>query len=695
MELLQNIPLEGLIPGGKDYNNFQPDRFKQLQAVDGLVTYYHNHFLHFYRYTDGTPNLLAKHDVGTYMALFGEGSGYKEDTPLHTIMGQPGCFWLKLKDQIVVADLLTPHINVQIAINPDWEGFDYSPAANRFAYLHENGLFLLDSAGKSTLVYQSEEKAVTAGQTAARDEFGIEKGTYWSNDGEKLAFFITDQRPVTEYPLVDIEKPIATLRNIRYPMAGAASEQTTIGIYHLNTGKTIVIDKQGAPEDYLCCVTFTPDNQQLLAAELTRNQQHCRVNLFDAGTGRFQKTVLQEDDQKYSEPEHTPLFIPGKDDLFIWQSRRNGYNTPYLYSMCNGLVCQLANLDGEVTRIVGYSQQTEQLFFECNAFDCTARSLMAADLEGHLTLLGDTHSTHKGTLLQDGYYIDEMESPTTPYRVTLRQLGNKEGYDLYSSKNPLEGYAVPEVEIGSIRQNGYDISYRLVRPTNYQADQKYPLVCYFYGGPHVQLIRKDWNCGTAGFEYMMAQAGYMVFTIDPRGSANRGKVFEQEIWRNIGGPQIEDYVTAVEWICQQEKIIDSNRIGVYGWSFGGFISTSLMLKVGHLFKVGVAGGPVTNWRLYEVMYTERYMQTPQENPEGYNQHDLTRYVGQLEGKLLLIHCNTDPVVLWQNSLDILQQAVKNDKQIDYAVYVGHPHNVRGPERVHLMKKVRQYFLEWL
>lgn len=193
----------------------------------------------------------------------------------------------------------------------------------------------------------------------------------------------------------------------------------------------------------------------------------------------------------------------------------------------------------------------------------------------------------------------------------------------------------------------------------------------------------------------MAQAGYMVFTIDPRGSANRGKKFEQEIWRNIGGPQIADYCDAVRWVCGYEKAINSDRIGVYGWSFGGFISTSLMLKAGDLFKVGVAGGPVTNWRFYEVMYTERYMQTPEKNPEGFDQHDLARFVDQLEGKLMLIHCNTDPVVLWQNSLEVMHQAVKDDKQIDYSVYVGHPHNVRGPERVHLMKKVRQYFLDWL
>ena len=689
----KEIPIEGLIPGGKDYDSFQPDRFKQLQAANGLVSYYHTHLLHIYRPEEDGLHLLAQHSTDRLQQLFGP--AYKEETTLHPVEGREGVFWLKLKEQLVIADMANLKVLNQMAIKSEWEGFDYNATAQCFAYLHENGLFLLDTEGRSTLVYQSEEKAVTAGQTAARDEFGNEKGTFWSNDGQKLAFFITDQGRVTEYPLVDINSPIATLRNIRYPMAGAPSEQTTIGIYDLATGRYVTIEKQGMPEDYLCCVAFTPDSRQLIAAELTRDQQHCQLNLFDTETGRFQRTLLAEDDPKYTEPEHTPLFLPGKDELFVWQSRRGGYNTPYLYNMEGQMVRQLTNLEGEVTRIAGYSTHSDQIVFECNAFNCAARTLMAVDMEGNVTLLSDKDSTNRGTLLPYGYYLCETESPTTPYKVTLHRLGGALCEELHSSKNPLEGYAVPPVEMGTTTLNGHHLCYRLIRPTDYKAGAKYPMVCYFYGGPHVQLIRNDWNCGTAGFEYMMAQAGYLVFTIDPRGSANRGKDFELEIWRNIGGPQLEDYRAAVEWICHRESGIDRQRIGVYGWSFGGFISTSLLLKAGDLFKVGVAGGPVTNWRLYEVMYTERYMQTPQKNKEGYDQHDLSRFVKHLQGRLLLIHCNTDPVVLWQNSLSLLKQAVTDDKQIDYAVYVGHPHNVRGPERVHLMKKVRQYFMEWL
>lgn len=691
MSQLKTIPIEGLIPGGNRYNEFQPKKLKQLQAENGVVSYVFNGKLHLCKVEDGELKTIGSHLVDDIKALVGE--SYKEETALHPIKGEDGCFWLKIKEEIVITDLINLEVKSRITLKKEWEAFDYNSQVKQFAYTEGNGLFLLDLKGNSQKVYQSSNKDITAGQTAARDEFGNEKGTFWSNDGKHLAFFITDQSHVTQYPLVDVEAPIATLRNIYYPMAGKDSEQTTIGIYDIENKKVTIVDKQGGKEDYLCCVTFSPDDNHLLAAELTRDQQHCQLNLFETTTGKFVKTILKEEDDKYTEPEHAPLFVDD-NDLFIWQSRKSGYNAPYLCSLSKGQIKQLVNTDAEATKVVGYDNATQTLVFESNTGAPYATHLYGINLEGRISELSATDkATHKATLIGGGFYIEETESATLPYRACLRQIGEGKSLLLVESESPLKGYEVPQVEIGTTHINGYDICYRLIKPTGYDPHKKYPMVCYFYGGPHVQLIHNDWNQGTAGFEYMMAQQGYFVFTIDPRGSANRGLKFEQEVWRNIGGPQIEDYEQAVKWICNREKTIDSNRIGVYGWSFGGFMSTSLMLKKPDLFKVGVAGGPVTNWRLYEVMYTERYMQTPQVNKEGYDQHDLTNFVKNLKGKLMLIHCNTDPVVLWQNSLEILHQSVKDDKQIDYNVYVGHPHNVRGPERVHLMKKVRDYFVK--
>ncbi|MCQ2191499.1 MAG: S9 family peptidase [Paludibacteraceae bacterium] len=690
MKELKALPLEGIIPGGERYEEFQPKRFKQLQYADGILSYIFDNKLQFFKVDEMGLHALCKHDIESIKHLIGK--EYTESTTLHTVHDENGLFWIKLKEEILFVNLIRLTIENRIGIDADWEGFDYNAKARQFAFIKGNGLYLLDLGGKTGKVYESDNDAITAGQTAARDEFGNEKGTFWSNNGKHLAFFVTDQSHVTNYPLVDIEDPIATVRNIRYPMSGKASEETTLGIYDLTDKKVTFIEKQGAKEDYLCCISFTPNDNQLTAAELTRDQQHCRLNLFDVKTGRYEKTVLEEDDDRYTEPEHAPVFI-GDGHHFIWQSRRNGFNHPYLCSIDHRDTTQLFNLDNEMTRLVGFDENDKKLLIECVYPNVHSKSLFSVSLDGKYTLLSEMVSgTHKATLLNDGWFIDEFESPSIPYRVNLCRL-NGEISTLAESTSPLVGYSCPETEIGTWQLNSYEICYRLVKPHNFDEKEKYPMVCYFYGGPHVQLIRSDWNNGTAGFEYMMAQAGFLVFTIDPRGSANRGKRFEQEIWRNIGGPQIEDYIAAVNRICDEKAYIDRNRIGVNGWSFGGFISTSLMLKAGDLFKVGVAGGPVTNWRLYEVMYTERYMQTPEKNPQGYDEHDLSHYVHQLKGKLMLIHCNTDPVVLWQNSLNLLKQAVTDDKQIDYSVYVGFPHNVRGSKRVHLMKKIRNYFVD--
>lgn len=693
MEGKKLLPIEAIIPGGEKYNTFQPKRMKQLVCAENNFSFFYDKDFHFYQYEGKEWKLVVKHSLDFIQQQTTE--ELTQETCLHPISRQPGHFWIKKKKEILFIDLLHPHIEKRIEIAEDWECFDYNEASECYAYLFENGLYLLFTNGESQLVYQAADKAITAGQAAARNEFGIEKGTFWSHDGKHLAFFITDQRNVTEYPLVDINAPIATCRNIRYPMAGQASEETTIGIFHLTDKKTNILEKQGTAEDYLCCVAFTPDDQHLIVAELNRNQQQCRLNLFNTENGKYCKTLLTDTDNKYIEPEHAPLFYDDKN--FVWQIRRKNYDLPYLYSINGDYNGPLTEIDGDITRIVGYDTSLNLFILETNAGNYNGRRLLSVSPNGEKRELTPIHeaTTHKATLLQNGWFIDEVEGSEIPYKAILRRLDDNSHTTLKESPNPLKGYIVPEVELGTIRLNGYDICYRLIKPVNFNPEKTYPMVCYFYGGPHVQLIHTDWNYGTAGFEYMMANDGYFVFTIDPRGSANRGKQFEQEIWRNIGKAQTDDYTKATQWIVEKENHIDKKRIGVYGWSFGGFMATSLMLKANGLYKVGVAGGPVTDWKLYEVMYTERYMQKPQDNLKGYEQNNLCNKLQHLKGRLMLIHCNTDPVVLWQNSLQMLKQAVKNNKQIDYSVYVGHPHNVRGPERVHLMTKIKQYFNEYL
>ena len=735
----KTIPLDGLIPGGKSYEQFQPKRLKQVQrSGDGVLMEKEEHII-FAKATKDQLETVAKCSKTEIEKLLEEcGCKHHNDTiTIHALKNKSGVFWTKTKQGIAFVNVVNKSIEKRIFIEEEWDNFDYCERNDTFAYTFENNLYLLNTEGVNKPLFDFDclEDDIIIGQTAARNEFGIDKGTFWSEDGSKLAFFITDQRNETKYPIVHIEDPMASLENICYPMAGQPSEHTTIGIYDLKQGTISIIDKQGADkdhflhfratekglglpdtddiqtgnEDYLCCITFSPDGKYLLATELNRAQTDMSCNLFSASTGEFVKSIFTENDKKYVEPQYTPYFI-GKNDLFVWQSRRYGYNNLYLYSIEKGFCHRLTKGDWEVTNIIGTNQNHSYLLVQGTYTSPLNRDVVKVDLDKHKASchLICSFGSHDATLLKDDYFIDCFSSSSIPFIANLYH-NCKKVKELERSNNPLSNYITPSVknyhwicEEGRLTTPALEcerdpnaIFYRLVCPPDMDIRKKYPLICYFYGGPHVQLIRNEWGCGTTGFEQMMAMEDCIVLTIDPHGSDKRGKEFEQKIWRNIGGPQIEDYVAGIKKVCEENSYIDVDRIGVFGWSFGGFMTSSLMLKVPDLFKVGVAGGPVIDWAMYEVMYGERYMSTPEANPKGYKQHNLRNHIGNLKGKLMLIHCNADPVVLWQNSLSIIKSSVKEGVHLDYNVYVGHPHNVRGPERVHLMETIRTYLLDHL
>ncbi len=698
----KEIPLEGLIPGGKLYDKFQPEKIKNILVLANIFCYTYQQKIHLLHPQSGEKKAIALKAIDPQI---------REDTLLNS--AENHCIWYFTASTLKMADLDTKKTVCNLKIKKGWENFDYSTEAKMWAYTCGNGLYLLNREGKSLCVFKSKSKGITAGQRAARDEFGIEKGTFWSPDGQNLAFYLIDEREVTSYPLVDIKEPIAKVRTIKYPMAGQRSQHATVGIYHLESKQCLWIEKQGADkelfkhfpefengkikdttgvgtEDYVCCTTFSPDSHEIYVAELKRNQKHFDLNCFDVETGHYKRTLFSEEDPKYTEPQQELYFITDKE--FIWQSRRDGWNHLYLYNFQGKLQKQLTRGKWEVTRLIGKTDKKE-LLIECTQSSPLNRDICLVNLQGNLEKVSEGEGIHQACLMQD-YILEQASSTETPYEAQIGTLGEKKrGKVVLFSPNPLKGYEAPKCDIWKERIEGNDFYCRMVYPTSFDATRKYPLITYLYGGPHVQLIRNDWNYGTAGFEYMMAQKGYLVFSMDPRGSDNRGRDFEQACWRNIGHVQLEDHLTVLQKIISKSPYINPQRLGVYGWSFGGFMSTHLMLNSNGLFKVGVAGGPVINWRYYEVMYTERYMDTPQENPEGYEENDMRTQVSHLKGKLMLLHCNTDPVVLWQNSLMMLKAAVKAKVQIDYNVYVGYPHNVRGRDRVHLMEKIRDYFIQ--
>ena len=274
-------------------------------------------------------------------------------------------------------------------------------------------------------------------------------------------------------------------------------------------------------------------------------------------------------------------------------------------------------------------------------------------------------------------------------------MNGKVTQTLLKAENPYKDYKVGELTLFQLKaEDGTPLNARLIKPVDFDPKKKYPAIVYLYGGSHAQLVSDSWRGGADRWMEMMAQKGYVVFTMDNRGSAHRGIKFEQATHRQLGTAELSDQLKGVDYLKSQPWV-DAARMGIYGWSFGGFMTTSMMLKQPDIFKAAVAGGPVMDWRLYEVMYAERYMDTPEENPEGFESANLLSKVKNLKGRLLLIHGTVDDVVVWQHSLSFLKKAVDEGVLVDYFVYPGHPHNVRGKDRVHLMRKITQYFEDHL
>jgi dipeptidyl-peptidase-4 len=581
-------------------------------------------------------------------------------------------------------------ISIFVKFNPKGDNLDIEPKSKRIAYTFKNELYLAEP-GKEINIAADNNENIIFGQAVHRNEFGIEKGTFWSPNGNKLAFYRMDQSMVEDYPIVNwLENP-AQNNNIKYPMSGRKSHQVTVGIYDVKSGQTIYVDSGEPKDQYLTNIAWSPDEQIVYIAVLNREQNFMRLNAYSAITGKLIKTLFTEENKKYVEPLKPIQFID--KDKFVWQSNRDGYNHLYLYDKEGTFLNQLTKGDWEVME-VNYAD-SKKILYTATTQGAIYRNLYKLDIPTAKSVeLSLEKGTHTVTVSPEGkLIIDHFQSSSVPRTIKLMAVdkGNIIS-NLLVANNPLKDYNMAKMEIFTIKSmGGQELYCRLYKPLNMQSGKRYPTIVYLYNGPHAQLIQDNWITAREGWFQYMAQLGYVVFTVDGRGSDNRGRDFEQAIHRQLGNVEMQDQLTGVEYLKQQ-PFVDPDRIGVHGWSFGGFMTTSLMTRRPGIFKVGVAGGPVIDWSMYEIMYTERYMDTPQENPEGYKENNLLDKVDKLNGKLLMIHGADDDVVVWQHSMLFLKSAVDKGIQLDYFVYPGHKHNVLGKDRVHLMQKITDYFV---
>lgn len=592
-------------------------------------------------------------------------------------------------------------IEWQQASDPKAQGTDWNAESRNVAYTIDHNLYVTTADGQTKAVSTDGCHDIVYGESVHRDEFGITKGTFWSPKGNLLAFYRMDQSMVADYPQVDITTRCASLIPDKYPMAGETSHKVTVGIYNPATDKTIYLDAGDPTDRYFTNIAWSPDEKQVYMIELNRDQNHAQLTAYDAASGKKIGTLFEEKNDKYVEPLNPIQFLPWDNRRFIYQTRKDGYNHIYLYELDKngacGLVAQLTKGQYEVIEVLGFDTAKKAVVYTSNEADLIGRSVWSVTLNGKRTALGSKEGWHYATLSPSGRYLyDNYSSPSFARRIDIVQTSDGKAANMLAAREPWDDYKVPEIKTGTIKaaDGVTDLYYRIVLPTDFDPTKKYPAVVYVYGGPHAHNIEASRHWGARALDIWMAQNGYVMFCLDNRGSEHRGLEFKQATFRNLGVEEMKDQIKGVEFL-KSLPYVDGDRLGVHGWSYGGYMTTSLMTTYPDVFKVGVAGGPVIDWKYYEVMYGERYMDTPQTNPEGYASTSLTNKAKNLKGRLLIIYGGNDPTCVPQHTLSFIRASIDAGTHPDLFIYPGDGHNMFGTDRVHLEQHISRYFDDFL
>ena len=690
--------LEDLNFGGNNYRNMQPENMWLTWWGDKLVQT-HTEYCSLVDIKTGKKKRLftvqeinqwakSEEDANRHVYHLSSATFPYPDQPLVAVAGRKSFLLLNFKThEIVWQDSISKK-----------QARDWNIVSKATAYVEDNQLFVVESNGKKHQLSTDGSREIVYGQSVHRNEFGISKGTFWSPDGQRLAFYRMDQSMVADYPQVDIFPREATYEPDKYPMAGMTSHVVTVGVYDLNTDKIVYLQAGDPTDRYFTNISWSPDGKVVYMFELNRDQNDCRLVSYDAKTGQRIAELYQEISKKYVEPMHPIVFLPWDDTKFIMQSQRDGYNHLYLFNNKGELLKQLTKGQWVVGDFLGFNKKDKSIVIVSNEKNAIQRNIYSIDIKtGKRKLLDNGRGSHRGELSESGMYlVDRYTEPDVPRNIDVVSTQSAKATRLLTAADPWKGYQQPIFESGTIKaaDGKTDLYYRMVKPSDFDATKKYPTVVYVYGGPHAHNVEASWHWYSRTWETYMAQKGYVLFILDNRGSENRGLEFEQATFRQLGQIEMQDQMKGVEYL-KSLPYVDTNRMGIHGWSFGGFMTISLMLNYPEVFKVGVAGGPVIDWKWYEVMYGERYMDTPQTNPEGYQKASLINKAGNLKGKLQIITGYNDNTVVPQHCLSFLDACIKAGTQPDFFAYPGEEHNMRGHASVHLHERITQYFEDYL
>ena len=556
-----------------------------------------------------------------------------------------------------------------------------------------------ESSGTLYTLPESPEPGISYGGVVSRSEFGYRGGVFPSPDGSRIAVYRKDERAVGIFPMFDISLGDGSTVPLRYPMAGTASERLSLVVCDTLGNELCTLGVTDFDEErYLTGITWSPDGRYIFVQVLSRSQHDMNLNMYRSDDGSFVRTILSEHNDAWVEPQDPLYFIKGSYEFLYRTDNRDGYKNLYLCDTL-GNVRRLTECDADVSYI---ADDGRYVYYT---------SAEVSPVENHLfriRLRRSGHSRPERLTWEKGWheidmspdctkFIDRYSSFNVPGVTVVKDCEGNVVNHILTALDPLDEYAQCRAELGTVRSadGKYDNYYRLFYPLGYDPSKEYPLIVYVYGGPHSQMVTDSYLGNIRMWEMLMAQKGYFVYVQDNRGTQNRGAAFEKAINRQCGVAEAADQMAGINALLDRIPAIDRERIGVHGWSYGGFMTLTLACDNPGFFKVAVAGGPVIDWKWYEVMYGERYMDRPQDNPEGYALTSLVGKADDLTGRVLICQGVLDDTVVWEHSLSFVQACIREEKRIDYFPYPLEAHNMMGRARVHLYDKISDYFETYL
>ena len=701
----QQFTLEDLNFGGNNYKNMIPKNRSLTWWGDQLVRLSNDTCWTVDAVKGKEKVLFTRKNVNKWAGL---DAGEKEVPSLNSVRfpyaGLP-LVLLSNDDGRMLLNFKSRKVEWSQSFSDDVQETSWNKESRALAFVKDDNLYVTDAAGNTRQLTSDGSRDMVYGQSVHRNEFGIEGGLFWNPQGTRLAFYRMDQSMVTDYPLINVPelddsvRVSATPAPEKYPMAGQTSHLVWVGVLDVATGDTVYL-KAGDPTDrYFSNISWNPDGDVVYMIEGNRDQNEVDLVAYDAVTGNRVSSLYRETHPKYVEPQHPITFLPWDKGKFILWSEKDGYNHLYLYDTDGHELAQLTRGEWVVMDLLGFDTDSRAVIIAANADNPIQQNIYRVDVAtGAMTRIDEGgKGWHNGRLSDSGHWlIDNYQEPDVPRNIAIVDTRAGHQYRYFTAPDPWQGYTVPEYRCGSIKaaDGVTDLYYRLVLPTGFDETRKYPTVVYVYGGPHAHNVDAGWHWRSRSWETYMAQRGYVLFILDNRGSENRGRDFEQATFRQLGQVEMQDQMCGVDFL-RTLNYVDTTRLGVHGWSFGGFMTISLMTNYPDVFKVGVAGGPVIDWKWYEVMYGERYMDTPQDNPEGYELTSLIHKAADLKGRLQIIIGLNDPTVVPQHAYSFLKACIAAGTQPDFYVYPGQGHNMRGHQSVHLHERITRYFDDYL